>query len=542
MGLEEQELTSASAPPTTPSSVAATKATAQSSLVASTAAEGAPAPATVAAAAAAAAMVTGTPTIFREDAKEDAPTNQKASYSPYSTTDKGAGTAPSPHNLNAAVVAVSTDTLEQQQKLQELPSPPPKPLQDQQSERRSSVVSTATAFMRRGTRSDSVSSVPDNTEHNPIVSGMVTSSSPPLIHANVATLSSSNSTKPSKRTSKLFGKLVPKFLQTNNLNTTPSSSGPQSAYPASPSPLSAMTRPTRSASFAAGSSSPMATKSTTEDVAAEAARRTQLPALPSLSESVVRSNEDWLRLSDDQRSQRSVSTLSSVEEKRPERPAMSSRATSHLSNKSTKSMRSSAQETTMSSPTLATKETTICLNNSGINVKGDEQKDTQTTESKMNDGQNETQEQIRNGQGTRSPYIIDDEDCDDDFFLKSVLRKNNSTTRPQAPPMLETGWRSNGSYSNERTPSLSTSANSSSQTSSVSGSPTSPMPPMFTPSSTPVATSAPQHQFSSLQFDRQAAVRQQVVDEKRSRLHDAVGEWRRSSNRSSGSMSGGSSG
>ncbi|KAG0245678.1 hypothetical protein BGX31_006674 [Mortierella sp. GBA43] len=68
---------------------------------------------------------------------------------------------------------------------------------------------------------------------------------------------------------------------------------------------------------------------------------------------------------------------------------------------------------------------------------------------------------IKDTEEYSSPYIID-ENCDDDFFLNSVLRKN----RPQSPPMLTTAG----------------------------------------------------------------------LDEKRSRLTNAVREWRRSTNASSGSV------
>ena len=133
-----------------------------------------------------------------------------------------------------------------------------------------------------------------------------------------------------------------------------------------------------------------------------------------------------------------------------------------------------------------------------------------------------------------SPYTID-ENCDDDFFLNSVLRKKS---RPQSPPMLSTG---SGAWSAGRTPSLTNSSSS-----SGSPSPTSPMAPMFAYASTPLSASPVQYQhYQQQQYQQQQPSRSSTypqsqihpgMDEKRSRLRDAVGEWRRSANASSGSM------
>jgi len=402
---------------------------------------------------------------------------------------------------------------------------------------RSPTISTSTAFLRRASQSDSIY-IQDNSD---IALGLATNAA--------ASVSTSTSIKASRRTSKLFGKLVPKFLQTSfNPASAGGASSPQSAYPASPSPLSAMARPKRSASFAGGSSSPLVTLSSVEEVAAEAAKRTHLPdipALPLLPVSVVKNGEDWLDVSEDRRSRHSASSDSIPEEpesqpsnrstkEMPERPPVTSHTASYRSINSIKSLQSQAAASLPAEYSGAAFKVQV--------DRGHE--DTRHGDSKLRDGQNDTQEQIRNGQGPRSPYIIEDEDCDDDFFRRSVLRKSS---RPQSPPLLQTGWELHGS---ERTPSLSTAT--SSQASSVSGSPTSPMPPMFTPSSTPVVTSAPhhhqhhqhqhqhQHQHHSFQSHKEyrAMVTQQPpgLDEKRSRLRDAVGEWRRSSSHLGGSL------
>jgi hypothetical protein len=159
-----------------------------------------------------------------------------------------------------------------------------------------------------------------------------------------------------------------------------------------------------------------------------------------------------------------------------------------------------------------------------------------------------------------SPYIID-ENCDDDFFLNSVLRKKSSSsphgdsntsptsspsTRPYPPPLLSTGsWRGSSSGT---TPSLSAaSGSSSSQASSMAPSPTSPYNPssssMYTPAPTPIsATPLPYRSNSTTNGGNGGGgtttqMIQPGLDEKRSRLRDAVGEWRRSANASVNSSS-----
>lgn len=451
------------------------------------------------------------------------PSNALLPTVPKTPSATGAGTESPQHDLDAAFIrplSVETKTTDELR-----PVPPPK-LQDH-SQMRSPMISTSTASHRRASHSDSIY-IQDNSD---FASGLATNV--------VASVSTSTPTKGSRRTSKLFGKLVPKFLQTS---FSPATAGgtlsPQSAHPASPSPSPAMTRPTRSASFAGGSSGPLVTLSSVKEVAAEAAKRTKLPdipALPSLPVSVLNSGENWLGVSEDRRSRHSASSDSIPEEPQgqlsdrstmevPERHPMSSHTPSNRSTNTIKSLQSQAALSSPSEPNGTAFKNQIDR----------DYEDTRHGDSKMRDGQNETQEQIRNGQGSRSPYISDDEDCDDDFFRKSVLRKSSP---PQPPPQLKTGWELHGS---ERTPSLSTAA--SSQASSVSGSPTSPMPPMNTPSSTPVVTSSPyQHQYQHHPFqshnEYRAMTPQQPpgLDEKRSRLRDAVGEWRRSSSHLGGS-------
>jgi hypothetical protein len=122
-----------------------------------------------------------------------------------------------------------------------------------------------------------------------------------------------------------------------------------------------------------------------------------------------------------------------------------------------------------------------------------------------------------------SPYIID-ENCDDDFFLNSVLRKKS---QPSSPTMLSIAWSS--SLSLERMPSLTFSTNSaaSSHSSLTSSTPSPTTPTHSFP--TAIGASAPRSYALSVMI-------QPGLDEKRSRLTDAVREWRRSTNASAGSV------
>ncbi|KAF9148870.1 hypothetical protein BG015_009387 [Linnemannia schmuckeri] len=151
-----------------------------------------------------------------------------------------------------------------------------------------------------------------------------------------------------------------------------------------------------------------------------------------------------------------------------------------------------------------------------------------------------------------SPYIID-EDCDDDFFLNSVLRKKSNPSmttdyseqqRGFTPVMMSSypsGTTMSSIHSAATTPSLSGRSSTYSQASTPS--PTSPLLlngqvypfPITTPS--PAATCAMGMKSSSnttmhLHY-RSNPLPPPIklgLDEKRSRLRDAVGEWRRSAN------------
>ncbi|KAF9921208.1 hypothetical protein FBU30_008801 [Linnemannia zychae] len=155
-----------------------------------------------------------------------------------------------------------------------------------------------------------------------------------------------------------------------------------------------------------------------------------------------------------------------------------------------------------------------------------------------------------------SPYIIDD-DCDDDFFLNSVLRKK------PVPPTMESncdrpfssrnsvmmgacpsGTNMSNIHSLSTTPSLSGWSSSSSQASTPS--PTSPnflneqvypFPVTVSPSNAAAVGSGHGMKSSNngamhlhYRSNPLPAPIKLGLDEKRSRLHDAVSEWRRSAN------------
>lgn len=153
-----------------------------------------------------------------------------------------------------------------------------------------------------------------------------------------------------------------------------------------------------------------------------------------------------------------------------------------------------------------------------------------------------------------SPYIID-EDCDDEFFLNSVLRKKSNPSmttdyneqqqqRGFTPVMMSSypsGTTMSSIHSSATTPSLSGWSCTSSQASTPS--PTSPLLlngqvyPFPVTAPPPAATSAMSVKSSSnttmhLNY-RSNPLPPPIklgLDEKRSRLRDAVGEWRRSAN------------
>ncbi|KAK3808477.1 MAG: hypothetical protein J3Q66DRAFT_354909 [Benniella sp.] len=283
--------------------------------------------------------------------------------------------------------------------------------------------------------------------------------------------------KRSRRSSKLFGKFVPKFLQTSLGPSNSVSQPPQSAHPtsSSPSPLSTLGRLGRSASFAGGSSSSLLST------------RSVAKPDPVIEEDEEDSNKERAGLSD-----------------------------------------VAATSETASSETAPSGDDTLVQTGSPDISNVDSGCD-QTLES---DRQEEAAEDDADGyqynivketDDYHSPYIID-ENCDDDFFLNSVLRKKS---QPSSPSMLSTAWSSSPSL--ERMPSLTFSTiSTTSSHSSLTSSTSSPTTPTHS-SSTVFGASAPRSYPLPVMI-------QPGLDEKRSRLTDAVREWRRSTNASAGSV------
>ncbi|KAF9905521.1 hypothetical protein BX616_000995 [Lobosporangium transversale] len=340
--------------------------------------------------------------------------------------------------------------------------------------------------------------------------------------------------KSSKRSSKLFGKLVPRFLQTSSLGPAGGSSSSKSAFPVSSSPLSAASpttpmRPSRSASFAGGASSPMvATKKSAALSTLPAVQEKKAPPSLPLPDSILESEKDWLdalgkdsKMENDTPSESGLTTPSTT----PSSTSASS-TTSVKANTTILASALAASSFSMTSPSLSSRKTSYSSSTSKSTplttplspasptspaklevsfdelVEIDEGVDVGIEPNCAQDNLKNSRCEDQNvNQEPSSPYIIDD-DCDDDFFLNSVLRKKNSQNhdQPKTLPKLTTTW------SSGRTLSLSTSFSSSSQTSSTSPSPTTP------------------------KFIHPG------LDEKRARLSDAVKEWRRSANTSSGSF------
>ncbi|KAF9572046.1 hypothetical protein EC968_010377 [Mortierella alpina] len=383
---------------------------------------------------------------------------------------------------------------------------PPAPSKPTAPERGSLTVDTA--FLNRKARSESVST-----------QGSVESCPSPQ--------APSPSVKQGRRSSKLFGKLVPKFLQTS-FSPSNSTGSPRSALPPSSSPLSALTtRPGRSASFAGGSSSSVVAgkglSSGIGSIAEETTDKTSalplLPlTLPSLPASVLESDEDWLNMS------------SKMQESEYTSPAPAPSTRNPFSDRAAEQTTvPPAQEQRRQEPIFDFKIEVEY--NHGLEAKTQEQSQEKAAVDSFSNDMSTTQEKE---EPAGSPYTID-ENCDDDFFLNSVLRKKS---RPQSPPMLSTG---SEAWSTGRTPSLTNSSSS-----SGSPSPTSPMAPAFGYASSPLSAS-PAHNLQYHHYQQQqhqpsrsntypASQIHPGMDEKRSRLRDAVGEWRRSANASSGSM------
>ncbi|KAG0316537.1 hypothetical protein BGZ99_006841 [Dissophora globulifera] len=422
------------------------------------------------------------------------------------------------------------------------PAPPPKP----------TPVANG-GNLRRTSRSESVYSQ-DNMDLSSSTSdnGSIFSSSSrrtslvpatPIISSPSSVTAAANTTKGARRPSKLFGKLVPKFLQTSHSSST------------APAPSSTTgTSPPRSSHATAPSS-----HSTTL-----IAHSPTLPSLPGVVNVSLDFHEDWLApdstadVADSEpvatprepsRSQKVAAATAAAAESRnmPNRHSMPAAPSFvsqmwRLSSQADDLKPALESEGAVVETSEEDRETVMRRPNSMIKVEvtcevEEKQRpssvykiEVQYEEEEEKEEEEEEEEEKKDKDGkdsdnqTHSPYIID-ESCDDDFFLKSVLHKTHQSPQQRLLRTEGSGTRnwSSSSYSfssTNRTPSLSPSLtwSSSSPTSSATPSPTT---PMFAP-----ATAA-----SSL------VMIQQGLDEKRSRLSDAVKEWRRSVNLSTDSDS-----
>lgn len=366
---------------------------------------------------------------------------------------------------------------------------------------------------------------------------------------HISSTSSTNAKLSKKRSSKLFGKLVPKFLQTSFSPTLSTSSTSPRSQAASLSPLS--TRSSRSSSMGGHSPSGKADDGSVKSVGSSPALRTG-----SQEPLTRRSGLDLEQCSPGVDEPTCPEYLESLRAEMNGGPSiMSGRRSSCSSDASRRSSHSNGSKPSRSSMTsVGVTETDVTMNGQSrfaLEVEYDEDeehedeeedenesdKDGQTTDTKVDDSC------LSAGYASMdpplSPYIID-ENCDDDFFLNSVLRKKSLPSSPAPPhascnsePVMSCSYPSNTTISTVNsmatTPSLSGWSNSSSQASTPS--PTSPSANgqvyPFPVTGTTTAKGPQHYQYRSNPLPPPI---NELVDEKRSRLRDAVGEWRRTAN------------
>ncbi|KAF9395064.1 hypothetical protein CPC16_009446 [Podila verticillata] len=367
---------------------------------------------------------------------------------------------------------------------------------------------------------------------------------------HLSSTSSTNAKLSKKRSSKLFGKLVPKFLQTSFSPTLSTSSTSPRSQTASLSPLS--TRSNRSGSMGGHSPSGKADNGSVKSVGSSPAFRTGSQELLTR-----RSGLDLEQCSPGVDEPTCPEYLESLRAEMNGSPSvLSGRRSSCSSNASRRSSHSNGSKPSESLTTSVDKaETDAIKNGQGhftFEVEYDEDeededevededesdKGRQTTDSKVDDSC--LSAGYTSMDPPLSPYIID-ENCDDDFFLNSVLRKKSlhSPAPPHAScnsePVMSCSYPSNATISTVNsmatTPSLSGWSNNSSQASTPS--PTSPSANgqvyPFPVTGTTTAKDSPHYQYRSNPLPPPI---NELVDEKRSRLRDAVGEWRRTANQS----------
>ncbi|KAF9116627.1 hypothetical protein BGX27_001037 [Mortierella sp. AM989] len=161
-----------------------------------------------------------------------------------------------------------------------------------------------------------------------------------------------------------------------------------------------------------------------------------------------------------------------------------------------------------------------------------EYEDKDIEEEEADDG--DEHKNTKDDEAAMSPYVIDD-DCDDEFFLNSVLRKKSYPTlnmAPERPPVMSSSYPSDTTLNSmHSSPSLSGWSSASSQASTPS--PTSPSFPSnqiypFPPTNTKAPSMHIHYRSNPLPAPVNSG-----LDERRARLRDAVCEWRRSANSSS---------
>ncbi|KAG0040368.1 hypothetical protein BGZ82_003374 [Podila clonocystis] len=388
------------------------------------------------------------------------------------------------------------------------PAPAPKTAADKAPQRLS--INTSTAIPPRSSSA--------------LESGVLTAKAPTDSPNNTpAASASSNSllspmtpSKKSRRSSNLLGKLVPKFLQTSFAAGSGGGSGssPRSAHPSTSSSSSSkastplVTRPTRSSTFSGSGS--------TSDVA----KKTTLPVLPMIPPLILETNEMEIRSPD------AISPTVAEPEAYLEclrsnsetpTPSLSARRSSCSSDVSKRSNLSMVYSMSSVDPTES---------NSRIEGIAEERSEDLVHQEKKQPKEKEKEKEQEQEQGpVHSPYTID-ENCDDDFFLNSVLRKSRSTHQQQQHQQQQSPRLS--SISTTLMSSTHALSSTASQSSSLTGSPTSPV------ASPSVLSSSPQsHHFKSYSTPVAGSPIVVGLDEKRSRLRDAVGEWRRATNSSS---------
>ncbi|KAG0090562.1 hypothetical protein BGZ92_002695 [Podila epicladia] len=411
--------------------------------------------------------------------------------------------APSPNVFLGADEGAKDDKEQPPLPIQEesTPAPAAKTAADKAPQRLS--INTSTAIIPPRSSSALESGVPMAKTLTDTNNLAATSASPSSL------LSPMTPSKKSRRSSNLLGKLVPKFLQTSFAAGSGGGSGssPRSAHPSTSSSSSSskastplVTRPTRSSTFSGSGST------------SEAAKNTTLPALPMIPPLILENNEMEIR-SPDATSPTAVAEPEAYLEclrsdSRTPTPPLSARRSSCSSDVSKRSNLSVVYSMSSVDPT-----------ESYSRIEGIAE---EKTEDLAHQEKQQPKEKEPEQEPAHSPYTID-ENCDDDFFLNSVLRRSRShqhQQQEQSPRLssISTTWMSS-------TPALSGTA---SQSSSVTGSPTSPV------ASPSVLSSSPQsHHFKSYSTPVAGSPIVVGLDEKRSRLRDAVGEWRRATNTSS---------